>query len=140
METTGIFFNESAFPFSEILHHGLVFKVDLDPQRTGHSVVCEGDRPVTEFTDKLTTLQPLSHPPFQMLIFQLFFACLNSKSFLGSKLNMSLLLIAHILLSKNITSSFSPELLHNFLPLNSSVALPPLYAHAFIRCKLILRQ
>ena len=71
METTSIFFNESAFPFPEILNHGLLFEVDLNSQRTGHSVICERDGPVTGFTDKLTTLQPLSQPPFSAILWML---------------------------------------------------------------------
>ena len=71
METTSIFFNESAFPFPEILNHGLLFEVDFNPQRTGHSVICERDGPVTGFTDKLTTLQPLSQPPFSAILWML---------------------------------------------------------------------
>ena len=106
METTSIFFNESAFPFPEILNHGLLFEVDLNPQRTGHSVICERDGPVTGFTDKLTTLQPISHPPFSAMFLRAWLKI----TFLSLKLKMTLSLMASSL-SGNITEpSYSNEI------------------------------
>ena len=106
METTSIFFNESAFPFPEILNHGLLFEVDLNPQRTGHSVICERDGPVTGFADKLTTLQPISHPPFSAIFLRAWLKI----TFLSLKLKMTLSLMASSL-SGNITEpSYSNEI------------------------------